>query len=75
MAGTAPGINGIEIEIASIVSLSTWLPRRRLDFSPLALLPSRAVELGKDDGNVLWMAAFAVWRLAQDAQRARELHS
>jgi TolB-like protein len=36
-------------------------------------LASRAVELGKDDGNVLWMAAYAVWRLAQDAPRAREL--
>jgi TolB-like protein len=36
-------------------------------------LASRAVELGKDDGNVLWMAAYAIWRLAQDAQRAREL--
>jgi len=36
-------------------------------------LASRAVELGTDDSNVLWMAAFAVWRLAQDAQRAREL--
>jgi tetratricopeptide (TPR) repeat protein len=36
-------------------------------------LASRAVELGKDDGSVLWMAAYAVWRLAQDARRAREL--
>lgn len=36
-------------------------------------LASRAVELGKDDGNVLWMAAYAVWRLAQDAERAKEL--
>jgi tetratricopeptide (TPR) repeat protein len=36
-------------------------------------LASRAVEFGKDDGSVLWMAAYAVWRLAQDAQRAREL--
>jgi TolB-like protein len=36
-------------------------------------LASRAVELGKDDGNVLWMAAYAVWRLADDAQLAREL--
>ena len=36
-------------------------------------LASRAVELGKDDGNVLWMAAYAVWRLALDARRAREL--
>jgi TolB-like protein len=33
-------------------------------------LASRAVELGKDDGNVLWMAAYAVWRLAIDAPRA-----
>jgi TolB-like protein len=36
-------------------------------------LASRAIELGKDDGNVLWMAAYAVWRLAFDARRAREL--
>jgi TolB-like protein/Tfp pilus assembly protein PilF len=36
-------------------------------------LASRAVELRKDDGNVLWMAAYAVWRLAFDARRAREL--
>jgi tetratricopeptide (TPR) repeat protein len=36
-------------------------------------LASRAVEIGIDDGNVLWMAAYAVFRLAQDAQRAREL--
>jgi TolB-like protein len=36
-------------------------------------LASRAVGLGKDDGNVLWMAAYAVWRLAIDAPRAREL--
>jgi TolB-like protein/Tfp pilus assembly protein PilF len=36
-------------------------------------LASRAVELGKNDGNVMWMAAYAVWRLTQDAQRAREL--
>jgi len=32
-----------------------------------------AVELGKDDGNVYWMAAFAVFRLQMDARRAREL--
>jgi hypothetical protein len=36
------------------------------------LLVSRAVERGKEDSNVMWMAACAVWRLAQDAQRARE---
>jgi tetratricopeptide (TPR) repeat protein len=36
-------------------------------------LASRAVELGVNDGNVLWMAAFAVWRLEMDAQHAREI--
>jgi TolB-like protein/DNA-binding winged helix-turn-helix (wHTH) protein/Flp pilus assembly protein TadD len=36
-------------------------------------LASRAVELGKDDGNVLWMAAYSVWQLGRDVQRANEL--
>jgi tetratricopeptide (TPR) repeat protein len=36
-------------------------------------LASRAIELGKDDGNVFWMAAYAVLRLQMDAPRAREL--
>jgi TolB-like protein/Tfp pilus assembly protein PilF len=36
-------------------------------------LASRAIELGKDDGNVLWMAAYAVLRLQMDVTRAREL--
>jgi len=35
-------------------------------------LALRAVELGKDDGNVLWMAAFAVRHLAMDAHRAKQ---
>ena len=33
----------------------------------------RAVELDKDDANVLWMSAYAVWRLEKSAQRAKEL--
>jgi Flp pilus assembly protein TadD len=33
----------------------------------------RAVDLAKDDPNVQWMAAFAIWVLSQDAQAAREL--
>ena len=33
----------------------------------------RAVELGKDDANVLWMSAYAVWRFERNAQRAKEL--
>jgi TolB-like protein/Flp pilus assembly protein TadD len=36
-------------------------------------LTSRALELGKDDATVLWMAAYAIRRLAQDVQRARDL--
>jgi len=36
-------------------------------------LASRAVELGNDDGNVLWMAAYSVWQLGREAQRAKEL--
>ncbi len=34
---------------------------------------NRAVEFGKDDGEVLWRAAYAIWHLAMDAQRATEL--
>jgi TolB-like protein/class 3 adenylate cyclase len=34
---------------------------------------SQAVELASDDGDVLWMAAAAVWQLQLDRQRAREL--
>jgi TolB-like protein/tetratricopeptide (TPR) repeat protein len=36
-------------------------------------LASRAAELGKDDSQVLWMAAYAVMLLAMDTPRAKEL--
>jgi TolB-like protein len=36
-------------------------------------LASRAVDLGKDNSNVLWMAAFAVRHLAMDSPRAKHL--
>jgi TolB-like protein len=36
-------------------------------------LAERAVELGKDDATVLWMAGFAVRALGADPHRAREL--
>ena len=36
-------------------------------------LAARALELGKDDGNVLWMVAFATWHLDTNTQRAKEL--
>lgn len=35
-------------------------------------LATRAVELARDDSDVLWMAAWTYWILAQDALRARE---
>jgi len=38
-----------------------------------ARLASRAVELGKGDGNVLWMSAYAVWHSTIDITRAKEL--
>ena len=36
-------------------------------------LAARAVELGKDDANVLWMGAYTFWQLGRDIPRAREL--
>jgi TolB-like protein/Flp pilus assembly protein TadD len=36
-------------------------------------LASRAVELGYDDANVLWMCAWAYWRLGSNGQRTKEL--
>ena len=36
-------------------------------------LASRAVELSKEDANVLWMAGYAALRLQMDLPRAREL--
>ena len=38
-----------------------------------ARLAIRAVEIGRDDGNVLWMSGYAVWNFAMDTQRAHEL--
>ena len=42
-------------------------------FSKRLRLASRAIELGKDDADVFWMAGYAVFRLQMDATRAREL--
>src|SRR5205823_4572005 len=66
----------------SIAALTSSGPRNRLQGwtqDPEAeakdglRLASRAVELGKDQGNVFWMAAFAVFSLRMDARNAREL--
>jgi len=50
-----------------------WVSKADVNPAAGVRLAWRAVELGKDDANVLWMAAFAIWTLAQDAQRSREL--
>ena len=36
-------------------------------------LAARAVELGRDDGEVLWRAAYSMWHLGMHAQPASEL--
>jgi adenylate cyclase len=36
-------------------------------------LATRAIELGRDDGEVLWRAANVVWQMVMDANRAAEL--
>jgi tetratricopeptide (TPR) repeat protein len=50
-----------------------WSHNITADASEGLRLVSRALEHGKDDGNVLWMAAYATRRLAHDVERARDL--
>ena len=50
-----------------------WTEDPLLEIAHGIRLAERALELGKDDGNVLWMASFAVRDLANDGQRAKEL--
>ena len=50
-----------------------WAHDVENDASKGLRLAAQAVELGKDDGNVLWMAAFAVRQMAMDPSRAKEL--
>jgi tetratricopeptide (TPR) repeat protein len=38
-----------------------------------ACLAARAADFAKGDSNVLWMCSFAVWNLAMDTTRAKEL--
>ena len=61
LAGTA---------LAWVMPLGTTSQALAADYPGLAV---HAVEIAKDDSNVLWMAAFAVWILAQDGPRARDL--
>jgi TolB-like protein/Flp pilus assembly protein TadD len=50
-----------------------WTQVQEEDASKGLRLALRAVELAKNDANVLWMAGFAVRVLGGDPQRAREL--
>ena len=50
-----------------------WAEPSDADRAKAIRLASEAVKLAKDDANVLWQAAFAVWTLERDAPRALEL--
>ena len=50
-----------------------WTSAMDADAATGLALASRAIELGKDDANVLWMSAFVVRALGADPHRAREL--
>jgi tetratricopeptide (TPR) repeat protein len=50
-----------------------WTNAMEADAATGLSLASRAVELGRDDPNVLWMSAFAIRALGADAPRTREL--
>lgn len=50
-----------------------WASNAAVEAGKGAHLAARASELGRDDGNVLWMAAHATLRLVHDRQRAKEL--
>jgi tetratricopeptide (TPR) repeat protein len=52
-----------------------WMKDINVEARNGLLLASRALELSRDDANVLWMAAYAVLRLQRDLPRARELVS
>ncbi len=50
-----------------------WAQNSTEESTEAARLAARAVEFAKGDGNVLWMCSFAVWNLAMDTTRAKEL--
>jgi tetratricopeptide (TPR) repeat protein len=50
-----------------------WMREPSTEITEGLRLATRAVELRKDDGNVLLMASWAVRHLANDGRRAREL--
>ena len=50
-----------------------WMKDRARETAEGIRLAARAVELAKNDANVLWMAAYAARQLSMDAQLAKEL--
>jgi TolB-like protein/cytochrome c-type biogenesis protein CcmH/NrfG len=54
-------------------SQQSWSKDRVQEAAEGIRLATRAVELAKNDANVLWMAAYAARQLAMDAQLAKEL--
>jgi TolB-like protein len=50
-----------------------WMKDPEAEAIDAARFTSRAVELGKDDANVLWMAGYSILRFQMDQPHAREL--
>jgi TolB-like protein len=51
----------------------SWMTDPDMEAREALDLASRAVELGKDDANVLWMGGYAILRFQMDQPRARQL--
>jgi TolB-like protein/tetratricopeptide (TPR) repeat protein len=50
-----------------------WTKDAQADASEGLRLASRAIELGRDDANIFWMAGYAILRFEMDQARARQL--
>jgi len=50
-----------------------WAENQELESSKGLQFAERAVELAKDDSNVLWMAAYAIRELGMDPLRAKDI--
>jgi len=51
----------------------SWMKDPEREANDAIRLASRAVELGKDDANVFWMAGYAILRFQMDLPRAKAL--
>ena len=50
-----------------------WTENQELESAKGLRFAERAVELGKDDSNILWMAAYAIRELGMDPHRAKDV--